>query len=147
MNNTELNARLTHFRKNKMIHEVSTYRQIKAEVETVIKSGSADTEVTEGMIDQAVRKLIKQHLESIDAFDKANYTKQAQKERDELEVLNSLVPKPVIGEELKQIVSEIIKSVGVTSMRDMGKVMAQLKVDNIECSGRDVSSAIKELLK
>jgi len=92
--------------------------------------------------------MIKQRNESCEMYKKAGRTELLDKETKEIEVINIFLPKQLKDEETKKICEEVVKSVGATSMKDMGKVMGALKSkhsDNLDFS--KVSPIIKELLK
>ena len=72
-------------------------------------------------------KMVKQRQDSIAAYDQGGRPELAQAERDEIAVIQSFMPKQMTDEEAKAAVAEVIKAVGATSVKDMGKVMAELK--------------------
>ena len=102
----------------------------------------ADSEVT-----SILKKMIKQRNESCEVYKKAGRKELLESESREIEVISTFLPKQLSEEETKKICQETVKSVGATSMKDMGKVMGALKskhADTIDFS--KVSSIIKELL-
>ena len=91
--------------------------------------------------------MIKQRNESCEVYKKAGRKELLESESREIEVISAFLPKQLSEEETKKICQETVKSVGATSMKDMGKVMGMLKskhADTIDFS--KVSSIIKELL-
>ena len=72
-------------------------------------------------------KMVKQRQDSIAAYDQGGRPELAQAERDEITVIQSFMPKQMTDEEAKAAVAEVITAVGATSVKDMGKVMAELK--------------------
>lgn len=72
-------------------------------------------------------KMVKQRQDSIAAYEQGNRPELAQNERDEIAVIQSFMPKQMNDEEAKAAVADVIKAVGATSVKDMGKVMAELK--------------------
>jgi len=72
-------------------------------------------------------RMVKQRQDSIAAYDQGGRPELAQAERDEITVIQSFMPKQMTDEEAKAAVAEVIKAVGATSVKDMGKVMAELK--------------------
>jgi uncharacterized protein YqeY len=72
-------------------------------------------------------KMVKQRQESIAIYEQGGRPELAQQEREEMEIIQSYMPKQLSDEEARAAVSDIIKSVGATSIKDMGKVMAELK--------------------
>ena len=94
-----------------------------------------------------LKKMIKQRNESCEVYKKAGRNELLENETKEIEVINVFLPKQLSEEETKKICEDVIKSVGASSMKDMGKVMGALKSkhsDTLDFS--KVSSIIKELL-
>ena len=94
-----------------------------------------------------LRKMIKQRNESCDVYTKAGRKELLEIEKKEIEVISVFLPKQLSEEDTKKICADVIKSVGASSMKDMGKVMGQLKAkhsDTLDFS--NVSKIIKELL-
>ena len=94
-----------------------------------------------------LKKMIKQRNESCEVYKKAGRTELLESETKEINVINTFLPKQLNEEETKKICEEVIKSVGASSMKDMGKVMGALKSkhsDTLDFS--KVSGIIKGLL-
>ena len=105
-------------------------------------------EIMDHDIISLLKKMIKQRNESCEVYEKAGRKELLENEKKEITVINTFLPKQLGEEETKKICQETIKSVGATSMRDMGKVMGALKskhADTLDFS--KVSSFIKDLLK
>lgn len=79
-----------------------------------------------GLID-LFAKMVKQRQESIAIYEQGGRPELAQQEREEMEIIQSYMPKQLSDEEAKAAVAAAIKSVGAASVKDMGKVMAELK--------------------
>ena len=104
-------------------------------------------EVADSDITSILKKMIKQRNESCEVYKKAGRKELLESESREIKVISAFLPKQLSEEETKKICQETVKSVGATSMKDMGKVMGALKskhADTIDFS--KVSSIIKELL-
>ena len=104
-------------------------------------------EITDSDITAILKKMIKQRNESCEIYKKAGRDELLESETKEIEVISSFLPKQLSDEETKKICQETLKSLGATSMKDMGKVMGALKskhADTIDFS--KVSSILKELL-
>ena len=104
-------------------------------------------EVADSDITSILKKMIKQRNESCEIYKKAGRKELLESESREIKVISAFLPKQLSEEETKKICQETVKSVGATSMKDMGKVMGALKskhADTIDFS--KVSSIIKELL-
>ncbi len=92
-------------------------------------------------------KMVKQRRDSVEQFVKGQREDLAAIERDEILVLESYLPEQLSAEELTAMVNEVIQATGATGIRDMGKVMGQIKA---QASGRAdmgaVSASVKERL-
>ena len=83
--------------------------------------------ISDAGIMDVLTKMVKQRQDSITAFDQGGRPELAQNEKDELAIIQSYMPKQMDEAEAKAAVAEVIKAVGATSVKDMGKVMAELK--------------------
>jgi len=104
-------------------------------------------EIKDGDITAILKKMIKQRNESCEVYKKAGRTELLESETKEINVINTFLPKQLSEEETKKTCEEVIKSVGASSMKDMGKVMGALKskhADTLDFS--KVSGIIKGLL-
>src|SRR5579875_3507286 len=100
---------------------VSTVRDIEARAKGNM-SGIGDDEML-----QMMQGMIKQRRESIELYEKGGRHELAQKEKDEIAVIESFMPRQLSGAELEAAVKAAIGEVGASSVKDMGKVMARLK--------------------
>ena len=104
-------------------------------------------EIKDSDIISILKKMIKQRNESCEVYKKAGRTELLESETKEINVINIFLPKQLSEDETKKICEEVIKSVGASSMKDMGKVMGALKskhADTLDFS--KVSGIIKGLL-
>ena len=104
-------------------------------------------EISDSDITTILKKMIKQRNESCEVYKKAGRNELLENETKEIEVINAFLPKQLSEDETKKICADVVKSVGASSMKDMGKVMGALKSkhpDTLDFS--KVSSIIKELL-
>ncbi len=104
-------------------------------------------ELKDSDIISLLKKMLKQRNESCDVYQKAGRNELLENEKKEIGVINTFLPKQLSDQETKKICEETIKSLGASSMKDMGKVMGILKSkysDSIDFS--KVSSIIKGLL-
>ena len=104
-------------------------------------------EMSDSDITAILKKMIKQRNESCEVYKKAGRNELFENETKEIEVIGIFLPKQLSEEETKKICAEVVKSVGASSMKDMGKVMGVLKSkhsDTLDFS--KVSSIIKQLL-
>ena len=104
-------------------------------------------EISDSDITTILKKMIKQRNESCEVYKKAGRNELLENETKEIEVINAFLPKQLSEDETKKICADVVKSVGASSMKDMGKVMGVLKskhANTLDFS--KVSSIIKELL-
>lgn len=96
---------------------------------------------------QMLQKLVKTRQESMDIFLKNDRAQLAEKEREEIEVIKKYLPTMLEGEELENIIRQIVTDSGATSAKDMGKVMgAANKQLAGKADGRAISEIVKRLL-
>jgi uncharacterized protein len=93
---------------------------------------------------QVLQRERKRRLEAIEAYRAAGREEQAEKEEDELDVLEDFMPEPLSEEELEQIVDDAIAENGATSLRDLGRVMADVMP---QIAGRADGSAVSQLVR
>lgn len=91
-----------------------------------------------------IDKMIKQRQDSIEQFQNAGREELAKKEREEIQVLQTYLPPQLSEAEIQNLIQAAISSTGAASMKDMGKVMAQLKP---QLQGRADISAVSGKLK
>jgi uncharacterized protein YqeY len=121
-------------------------RMIKAAVlnkEVELKRDLDDAEMS-----RVMTTLVKQRRESIEQFEKAQRTELAAKERKEIEIIESYLPRPLSPQELEAIVASAVTETGSRSLKDMGTVMkavmARLAGQSID--GKQVSDLVKSRL-
>jgi uncharacterized protein YqeY len=93
---------------------------------------------------QVLQRERKKRIEAIEAFENAGREEQAAKEEAELDVLEEFMPDPLSEEELESIVDDAIAENKATSMRDMGRVMADVMP---QIAGRADGSAVSQLVR
>ena len=93
---------------------------------------------------QVLQRERKRRLESIEAFRGAGREEKAAAEEAELAVLEEFMPEPLSEDELERIVDDAIAEVGATSMRDLGRVMADVMP---QIAGRADGSAVSQLVR
>jgi len=122
-------------------------RAIKAAIILAKTAEGAGGDIKEEDEIKILQKLVKQRRDSLEIYQQQKRTDLAQKEQEEIEVIEKFLPKQLSPEELKEVVSKIIKEVGATSPADMGKVMgAATKQLAGKADGRVISSMVKEML-
>ena len=93
---------------------------------------------------QVLQRERKKRVEAAEAFRSGGREEQAAKEDAELEVLEEFMPEPISEDDLEQIVDDVIAEVGATSMRDIGRVMADVMP---QVAGRADGSAVSQLVR
>ena len=126
----QFNNALKDAMKAKDQRRVSTLRMILAAIKD--KDIAARTETSrEGVSDEDVlsllAKMVKQRDDSITAFVNGNRPDLADAEREEIAIIREFMPKQMGDDEAKEAAAELIKELGASSMKDMGKVMAAMK--------------------
>jgi uncharacterized protein YqeY len=122
-------------------------RAIKAAILLAKTSEGAAGEIKEEDEVKLLQKLVKQRKDSLEIFQQQNRTDLAQKEQEEIEVIEKFLPKQLSGEELKAIIAAIIAETGASSPADMGKVMGvATKQLAGKADGKAISAVVKELL-
>lgn len=96
---------------------------------------------------QTLSSLVKQRRESAEAFEKAGREDLAQKENDEIVIIQEFLPQALSEAEIKDLIQKTIQSLGAEGMKDMGKVMGALKSQTTgRADGKLVSQFVKEAL-
>ena len=93
---------------------------------------------------QVLQRERKRRLEAAEAFRAGGREEQAQAEERELELLEEYMPEPLSEEELEEIIDNVIAEVGATSVRDLGRVMADVMP---QTAGRADGSAVSQLVR
>jgi uncharacterized protein YqeY len=93
---------------------------------------------------QVLQRERKRRVEAVDAFRAGGRPEQAEAEQRELAVLQEFMPEPLSEEELEEIVDDVIAEVGATSMRDLGRVMADVMP---QVAGRADGSVVSQLVR
>ena len=136
--------------KSKDKNKISTYRLILSGIKDLDinnRSKPEKKETDDEDIKKLLKKMIKKRSESIELYKKNNRKDLQEIEESEVEVISQYLPKQLSEEETKKICIEIINSTGASSIKDMGKVMGELKKNNSDSIDFSKAGAvIKELL-
>ena len=131
-------------------NKISTYRLILSGIKDLDinnRSGTEKKETDNEDIKKLLKKMIKQRSESIELYKKNNRKDLQDIEEQEVAVISQYLPKQISDEDTKKICEEVIKSTGANSIKDMGKVMGELKKNNADSIDFSKAGAIiKELL-
>ncbi len=110
--------------------QISTYRLILSGIKDLDisnRSGLNKKSTDDGDIKKLLKKMIKQRSESIDIYKKNNRKDLLEVEQKESEILSGYLPKQLSEEETKKICTQTVSALGASSIKDMGKVMGELK--------------------
>jgi len=132
--------------KAKDAERTSTLRMVKAAVmNREIEKGG---ELTDDEMAKTMQSLVKQRRDSVEQYEKAGREELAVKERAEIEVIESYLPRAASREEIEQAVAEAVAETGATSAREMGAVMkaAQVRLAGRNADGRTISEIVKAKL-
>ena len=134
--------------KDKM--EISTYRLILSSIKDLDianRSSPDKKETDDNDIKKLLKKMIKQRAESIEIYTKNNRKDLLEVEQKEFDLISNFLPQQLSEDETKKICSETISKLGAESIKDMGKVMGELKKqypDNLDFA--KAGPILKELL-
>ena len=136
--------------KSKDKNKISTYSiklsSIK-DLDIVNRSGPNKKDTDDEDIKKLLKKMVKQRAESIDIYKKNNRTDLLEDEQNEYNNLTGFLPKQLGEEETKKICADLIAKVGANSIKDMGKVMGELKkTHSDEIDFAKAGPMIKDLL-
>lgn len=122
-------------------------RAVKAAILLAKTAEGGSGELKEEDEIKLLRKLVKTRKDSLEIFQQQNRPELAQKEAEEIAVIEKFLPKQMSPDEVKAIVQEIIRSTGASSPADMGKVMGvATKQLAGKADGKTISALVKELL-
>ena len=130
--------------------KISTYRLILSSIKDLDisnRSGPNKKDTDDEDIKKLLKKMMKQRTESIDIYKKNNRSDLLEIEQNEFNILSSFLPKQLNDEDTKKICEETISKLGASSIKDMGKVMGELKkkhADEIDFS--KAGAMLKQLL-
>ena len=133
--------------------------QVQADVRTAMKAGERDRAAALRMVVDALQQDAKlgdgdevgvlqrerkKRIEAAEAFRDAGNEERAEAEEDELDVIEEFMPEPLSEEDLESIIDDAIAECGATSMRDLGRVMADVMP---QVAGRADGSAVSQLVR
>jgi uncharacterized protein YqeY len=122
-------------------------RAIKAEIIKAKTEPGANGEISADTELKMLQKMVKQRKDALEIYQQQNRPDLAQKEQEEIDVIEKFLPKQFSEAELKEAISKIITEVGASSPADMGKVMGvATKQLAGKADGKAISATVKELL-
>jgi uncharacterized protein YqeY len=123
-------------------------RAWKGEPELSAEDLEKESQLSDEEIFEVISSEIKKRKEAIDLYEKGNRSELAEREKKEIEVLQSYLPKQISEEEIRKMAEGVIKKVGAKEMKDIGKVMKELMPQVKDRADNSlVSRTVKELLE
>ena len=116
--------------KSKEKNKISTYRLVLSGIKDLDisnRSGPNKKETDDNDIKKLLKKMVKQRAESIEVYKKGNRKDLLEIEESEVLILSDYLPKQLDDQETKKICEDVIQKLGATSIKDMGKIMGELK--------------------
>ena len=110
--------------------KISTYRLILSSIKDLDisnRSGPNKKETDDEDVKKLLKKMVKQRTESIEVYKKGNRKDLLEIEENEVAILSDYLPKQLDDQETKKICEDVIQKLGATSIKDMGKIMGELK--------------------
>ena len=136
--------------KSKNKTKISTYRLILSSIKDLDianRSGPNKKETDDEDIKKLFKKMVKQRAESIEIYKKNNRSDLLEVEQNEYDILTSFLPKQLSEGDTKKICEDLISKLGASSIKDMGKVMGELKKKHSdEVDFAKAGALLKELL-
>ena len=129
--------------KAKDAEKVSTISFLRSQMKNLAIDKRQNALTDEDVI-SVLRKLVKQRRDSIEQFKAGNRQDLVEKEAKELEILLAYLPQQVPDEKMKEIIEEVVRATGATSIQDMGKVMKELMA---KFAGRSDNKLVSELVR
>ena len=131
-------------------NKISTYRLILSSIkdlDIINRSGPNKKDTDDEDIKKLLKKMVKQRAESIDIYKKNNRNDLLEVEQNEYDILTGFLPKQLGEEETKKICADLIAKLAANSIKDMGKVMGELKkTHSDEIDFAKAGPMIKDLL-
>src|SRR6185312_15972900 len=122
-------------------------RAIKAAIINIKTSEGFSGEIKNDDEIKLLQKLVKQRKESLEIYEKQHRKDLADKEKEEIDVIEKFLPKQMSVQELKEIITSIIKETGAATQADMGKVMGMANKQLAgKADGKTIAAIVKEIL-
>ena len=136
--------------KSKDKNKISTYRLILSglkDLDIQNRSGPNKKDTDDNDIKKLLRKMIKQRTESIEIYKKNNRQDLLQIEENEVKIMSEYLPKQLSEDDTKKLCEQVINKINASSLKDMGKVMGELKKNHSDSVDFSLAGKIiKEIL-
>ena len=131
--------------KEKEIIKKNVVQMIRAAILQVEKD--KQIELNDDQILEIIAKEAKKRKEALAEYEKSGREDLINQIKEEIEIISKYLPKQMEKEEIEKVVEDIIKEIGATSIKDMGKVMKIAKERiGTRADGKDISDAVKKIL-
>ena len=147
---TQIEEKLKQSLKNKDKSLYPTLRLILSGIKDVLIANRIKEvkEISDQDVVSILKKMVKQRNESCEVYKKAGRNELLEAETKEIEIINTFLPKQLNEQETRKLCEDTIKLVGASSIKEMGKVMGELKKKNADVLDfSKVGSIIKSILK
>ncbi|CAG8482583.1 5486_t:CDS:2 [Paraglomus occultum] len=134
--------------KNKDKMRLNTVKGVLSDITYASKSTSPTSQspIDDSSVIRILRGAIKRREESISQYTAANRLDLANNETEELEILKSYLPEQMSEEDIEAEVRKVVKQVGASSVKDVGKVMKEIKIDEEKADKKSISIIVKKVL-
>jgi uncharacterized protein YqeY len=124
-----INTAVKEAMKAKEERKLSTLRMMNSTIKNadIDARGNGKPPLSDDDLLGVFQKMIKQRQESVELYEKGGRAELAAQERDEIAVIQAYLPKQMSDDDVKAAIAAVVKETGAASMKDMGKVVAQLK--------------------
>ena len=128
--------------------KLGVLRMLKSALKyAAIAKAGAESELSDTEVAQVIRKQARQREDSIESFEKGGRAELAEKEKEELSILNSYLPQSMSTDEISKVVRETIAEIGATSKAQMGGVMKALQAKvGSRADGKTLSAEVQKQL-
>jgi uncharacterized protein YqeY len=122
-------------------------RAVKAAILLAKTSGANSSELKEDDEVKILQKLVKQRKDSLEIFQQQKRTDLAQKEQEEIAIIEKFLPQQLSADEIRDEISKLMTETGASGPADMGKLMgAATKKLSAKADGKTISTIVKEML-
>jgi hypothetical protein len=125
----DINNAVKEAMKAKNERKVSTLRMVNSTIKNadIEARGQGKPPLSDGDLLGVLQKMIKQRQEAVELYDKGGRAELATQEREEIAIISSYLPKQMSEDDVKQAISSVIAETGAAGIKDMGKVIGELK--------------------
>ena len=125
----DINNAVKEAMKAKNERKLSTLRMVNSTIKNadIDARGQGKPPLSDADLLGVFQKMIKQRQESVELYDKGGRAELAAQEREEIAIISHYLPRQMTDQEIHDTIGALVKEVGASAMKDMGKVMAAIK--------------------